>query len=279
MIIDFHTHVFSPSLIERRGDLAGSEPLFGGLYSSPQAKLATVDELIASMDSHNIDVSVIQNIQWANIDLCRESNDYIIESVARYPGRLRGFIMVNLTEPAAAIQEIERCTNSGIKGIGEVRLSPANLQNINLLKPAIQTMINRGLILLTHASEPVGHLYPGKGDSTPESLYSFITAFPELKLVCAHWGGGLPFYALMPEVKQALKNVYFDSAASPFLYAPAVYRQVVHLIGAEKVLFGSDYPLLSPARLIREIGAAGLGTERQNMILAGNAARLLEINQ
>ena len=50
----------------------------------------------------------------------------------------------------------------------------------------------------------------------------------------------------MPEVKKTLANVYFDSAASPFLYSPRIYTQAIETVGSEKLLFGSDYPLLSP---------------------------------
>jgi len=108
-------------------------------------------------------------------------------------------------------------------------------------------------------------------------LYPFITSFPDLTIVCAHWGGGLPFYVLMPEVKQAMKNVFFDTAASPFLYNPQIYSQVTNLIGAEKVLFGSDYPLLAQTRLLQEIKATDLPREAKNLILADNARRLLNI--
>ena len=132
-------------------------------------------------------------------------------------------------------------------------------------------------MLLTHASEPVGHNYPGKGTITPDMLYPFITSYPDLTIVCAHWGGGLPFYALMPEVKQAMSNVFFDTAASPFLYNPQVYTQVVQLVGADKILFGSDYPLLAQARLLGEIRSLDLPEETKNLILSGNAQRLLGV--
>ncbi|MEE8414180.1 MAG: amidohydrolase family protein, partial [Dehalococcoidales bacterium] len=96
-------------------------------------------------------------------------------------------------------------------------------------------------------------------------------------VVCAHWGGGLPFYALMPEVKKAMSNVFFDTAASPFLYNPQVYRQVIQLVGADKVLFGSDYPLLAQSRLLGEINSLDLPEEIKNLILSGNARKLLSI--
>ena len=147
-----------------------------------------------------------------------------------------------------------------------------------MIEPFIEVVRKHKLILLIHASEPVGHLYPGKGSVTPDMLYPFITDFPDLTVVCAHWGGGLPFYALMPEVKQAMENVYFDTAASPFLYNPRIYSQVIQLIGAEKILFGSDYPLLTQSRLLKEIDSAELPGETRKLILSGNAQRLLGIN-
>ena len=81
----------------------------------------------------------------------------------------------------------------------------------------------------------------------------------------------------MPEVKEAMKNVYFDTAASPFLYSPQVYNQVIQLVGGDKILFGSDYPLLAPSRLLGEIKSLGLPEETENLILSGNAQRLLGI--
>ena len=98
-----------------------------------------------------------------------------------------------------------------------------------------------------------------------------------MTIVCAHWGGGLPFYALMPEVKRAMKNVFFDTAASPLLYSPEVYNQVIQMVSAEKILFGSDYPLLTQARLLQDIDSANLSGEAKNLILSDNARRLLGV--
>ncbi len=108
-------------------------------------------------------------------------------------------------------------------------------------------------------------------------LYPLITSFPDLTLVCAHWGGGLPFYALMPEVKKAMSNVFFDTAASPLLYSPQIYNQVIQLVGADKILFGSDYPLLAQSRLLKEIKSLDLPEKTERLILSGNAQRLLGI--
>ncbi len=277
MIIDFHTHIFPPQIRDNRERYIELDPLFATLYSNPKAKLATAEDLIATMDEQHIDKSVVLNIHWERPEVCRETNNYIMESIVRYPGRLVGFGMVNFNSSDLAIAEIHRCLKGGLRGIGELRPTSEMLNNTHILEPVIREIIDNNLILLTHTSEPIGHVYPGKGDITPEMVFPFISRFPELHLVCAHWGGGMPFYALMPEVKKALGNTFFDTAASPYLYTPQVYNQVSHLAGADKILFGSDYPLLSPRRLLKEIETLDLPDNFKNQILAGNAQKLLGI--
>ncbi|MFC1907934.1 amidohydrolase family protein [Chloroflexota bacterium] len=279
MIIDFHTHVFPPYIKKNHNKYIDSDPCFAILYSEKNVKLATTDELIASMDKAGIDISVIVNIGWTTHELCVETNNYILESIARYPQRLVGFCTVQPLSYEAAIIEIERCAKEGIRGVGEIRpdIQLFDLGDGEVMAPLIEVMRKHKLILLTHTSEPVGHKYPGKGIITPDMFYPFITGFPDLTIVCAHWGGGLPFYALMPEVKQAMNNVFFDTAASPFLYSPQIYEQVTQLVGAEKILFGSDYPLLAQSRVLNEIKSLDLSEETKALILSGNARKLLDI--
>jgi predicted TIM-barrel fold metal-dependent hydrolase len=280
MIIDIHTHVVPPRIKQDRAHYAG-EPLFAMLYADPKAKLATAEDLITAMDKDGVDMAVALNIGWSSPDLCSQTNDYIMESVARYPQRLVGFGTVSLERPDAALREIERCAAGGMKGIGEMRLDRQflNPTNAAAVDSFIERIIANNLVLLLHCSEPVGHAYPGKGDTTPDAVYPVIARHPPLRLVCAHWGGGMPFYALMPEVKKTLTNVYFDTAASPYLYQPQIYRQVIQILGSQKVLFGSDYPLLKANRLLREIRSLELPQEAEESVLSGNAMRLLGIGQ
>jgi uncharacterized protein len=277
-MIDFHTHIFPPKIRDNREEYVRRDAVFAELYADPRAKMATAEDLIAQMDEQGIEASAALNIGWLSHQICQETNDYILESVARFPSRLFGFGMAVFDSSEASLKEIERCHKQGMKGIGEIRLSPRILRDLEPVSPLIQKLIGLDLILLTHTSEPAGHKYQGKGDITPELLYPLITRFPELKLVCAHWGGGLPFYALMPEVYKALENVYFDTAASPYLYKPQIYAQVTSLCGAEKILFGTDYPLLAPRRYIKEIDSQDLPQNVKDQILSGNARRLLHLN-
>jgi predicted TIM-barrel fold metal-dependent hydrolase len=280
MIIDFHTHVFPPQIRKNRNKYVDSDPCFAILYSDKKATLDTADELIDSMDRAGIDVSVITNIGWTTHELCVETNDYILESIQRYPDQLVGFCSVQPLSLQAALDELERCASGGIRGVGEIRpdIQLLDFNDEEIMGPFTYVLKQLNLILLTHSSEPVGHIYPGKGAVTPEVLYPFIAAHPELTIVCAHWGGGLPFYALMPEVKKALANVYFDSAASPFLYSPQIYSQVAAIAGDDKILLGSDWPLLAQDRLVKEVQSTDLPDDSKDRILGGNAARLLGLS-
>jgi predicted TIM-barrel fold metal-dependent hydrolase len=180
----------------------------------------------------------------------------------------------------AAIREVERCSVGGAKGIGELRpdVQGFDLNQNKSLDAFVEVIIRNKMVLSLHASEPVGHEYPGKGNIVPGLLYEFIKRYPQLKVILAHFGGGLPFYELMPEVKQLLQNTYYDTAAAPFLYSPDIYKALDTIIGSEKLLFGSDWPLIDPERVIDQVKAAGLGREQMNNILYGNAERLFTPN-
>ena len=277
MIIDFHTHIFPPWIKERRNEYAKRDPCFSLLYSQPKANLASAEELIASMDKAKIDLSVALNIGWVSQELCRETNDYILDSMSRYPDRLIGFCSIQPEAGDAAIIELERCAKAGARGVGEIRpdVQGFDLTDKTIMKPLVDTVVEHNLIFLTHSSEPVGHQYIGKGKITPDILYSFIVNSPDLKLVCAHWGGGLPFYALMPEVARALTNIFFDTAATIFLYQAGIFQQVSDIIGSDKILFGSDYPLIPQSRIMAQIQSLELAAEDKAKILGGNAQKLL----
>ena len=129
--------------------------------------------------------------------------------------------------------------------------------------------------LLLHVNETIGHSYPGKGMTPLERFYDLILLFPKLPFILAHWGGGLPFYELMPEAAKAMGNVYYDTAASPFLYSKKIYGVVGQMVGAGKILLGTDFPLLSPQRYFKELKESGLSKEDQEKILGLNLSRLL----
>ena len=276
MIIDSHVHVYPPSFRERRGEIARRDATFRELYSNPNAVLADADDLLAAMDEAGVDVAVAVGIGWTDRDVAREANDYLAECVARSGGRLLAFGSVNPAWGNDALAEVERCAKAGLAGVGELHPDTQGfgIDDAAVMGPLMATARRLGMPVLTHASEPVGHSYPGKGTVTPDKLLRFIEAFPGQTVIAAHWGGGLPFYALMPEVKAALADAYFDTAASPFLYTPDIFPNAARVVGAERVLFGTDFPLIKHPRLLAQLRESGLSDSEQAMIAGGNAARL-----
>jgi len=277
MIVDFHTHVFPPEIVARRDEFTERDPWLAELYSNPKAKMATIDDLLTSMDTNGVDIAIVCAFGWRDTGLAAECNSYVIQAMRDHPGRLIGLAAVQPPAGRQAIAELERCAQAGMPGFGELMPHGQGyrLSDTKTLAPVVEAAVQMGLFALTHASEPVGHLYQGKGDVTPVELQSFIRAFPELRVVAAHWGGGFPFYELMPEVGREASNVWYDSAASPFLYRSEIFPQVARIAGARKILWGSDYPLLSQERMLGYTLSSGLSEEELEMVLGGNAVRFL----
>lgn len=278
MIIDFHSHVFPDEVRRERDRFMARDPWFATLYARPDSKLARAEDVLKAMDGAGVDRTVLLGFPWRDPGICALHNDYILECVRRAPDRLLGFAIVQPLDAGAA-RELDRCLAAGLLGCGE--LGPdgqgCRLERVADLAPLAEVLQAHGRPLLTHCSEPLGHLYPGKGTVWPQLLYQAALNFPDLLIVGAHWGGGLPFYELMPEVAGALRNVYYDTAASTYLYRFDIFRQVVALAGVERVLWGTDYPLLGQARFLARTRAAGLTDPELAQVLGGNAAQLLRL--
>ena len=175
-------------------------------------------------------------------------------------------------------REVERCLQAGLLGVGELAVYGSGLTNevTESLKDVMLLCSQFDVPVLLHTNEPVGHKYPGKAPMTLGQIYGFLKTYPSNRIVLAHWGGGIFFYGLMKkEVKEVLQNVWLDTAASPFLYSPEIYRIAGEIVGFEKILFGSDYPLIKPQRYFSEMALAGLSATTVKQIKGFNAAELL----
>ena len=279
MIIDAHTHIFPDDVRKNREAFAERDPGFAAIYKEPKARMASAEELISSMDAVGVERSVICGFSWNEPGLCALHNQYLLESAAKHSRRFIVFLSLPLTNPDWSARELDRGLKGGAKGVGEIGFYRHEMtsQDVEAMKPFLTLLEEKGLPLLLHTNETLGHPYPGKGRTRLEQFYEIILAFPRLRILLAHWGGGLPFYELMPEVARAMTHVYYDTAASPFLYSKKIYTVVSQLVGPEKILFGSDFPLISPRRYLQELEGSGLAAEDQKKILGRNIARILNL--
>jgi len=240
--------------------------------------MAGVDTLITDMDESGVDVSVVFGFPWKDISLAKMHNDYIIEAVKKYPGKLCGFACFDICN-SDGWKEAQRCIESGLSGIGELACyeTELNYNIINKLTPTAELCKDKKVPIMIHTNEPIGHQYPGKMKVTLRQIYELAKKFSDNKIILAHWGGGIFFYNLYKkEVKDILKNVYFDTAASPFLYNSQIYKIAVDIVGSNKILFGSDYPLIKPQRYFKEINDAGLSERDIKNICGLNGAALIK---
>jgi uncharacterized protein len=281
MIIDFHTHIFPSYIINNRHLFFDREPGFESIYRKPGSRLAGRNDLLESMDNEGVAKSVVFGFPWKSAGHYQKHNDYVIESVHKHPDRLIGFCAFDPMS-ADAPKEVERCLNAGLAGVGEIAVYTSDFSNdvIHGLKDIMAICAERDAPILLHANEPVGHIYPGKQPMSLSGLYELLKRYPSNRIVLAHWGGGIFFYGLMKkEVREVLSNVWLDSAASPYLYLPEIYRISGEIIGFDRILFGSDYPLIKPGRYIKEMDSAGLPLGAIEEITGGNAIKFLRITK
>lgn len=273
MIIDTHTHIFPDHICSNRENYFEGEPEFKLLYQSPKSKMAGAGDLIRAMDIFGVDLSIVCGFPWRSPELARAGNDYIIESVRRYPDRLKGLACFDALWTGAA-DETRRCINSGLIGVGELAFYLSGIDSIALksLQPVMEVLLSHGnLPCMIHTNEPIGHPYPGKTPVTLDQIYRLAGTFPENRVILAHWGGGIFFYNVMKkEVKQTFENIWFDTAASPYLYDPAVYAVAEKAGMIDKILFGTDYPLLTPDRYFNDLSVSGLSKENRDKICFNN---------
>lgn len=278
MKIDFHVHVTPPDIIKDWKKIAEKELYFKLLSESPVNKFATVEDVVVELDNSKVDKAVIFGFAFKDMGLCRYVNDYVADAIKRYPDKLIGYMVLDPTSDEME-KEIDRCMYLGLKGVGE--LFPYgqefDITDTKQMSSLCNYCIERDLPVMIHTNEAVGHYYSGKTNTTAVEASIFAQNYPDLKIILAHWGGGLLFYELMPEIRRQNKNVYYDTAASPFLYDKKIYKVAKEIGILDKVLFGSDYPLIPMKRYLKEIAISGLNDMEQALVCGENAKDLLKL--
>jgi len=280
LIIDVHTHIFPPDIIRGRDLFHRGEPEFRLLYGPADSKMASAEMLIQSMDENGIDRSVVFGFPWRTAELLARHNDYVLDAAARFPDRLLPLACLDLFSQRC-VEKAEKVLPDGVRGFGELAVYSAggNMDRVlDNFKQIAALCREKDLVLLAHANEPVGHEYPGKAPFGIDFYYDMARAAAGATLILAHWGGGLLFFELLKKNDPGLfANIYYDMAASPFVYRSDIYRVAAQVAGPRKILFGSDYPLISPKRYFKEMRQSGLSDLEIDYISGKNAARIFRV--
>jgi len=281
LIIDVHTHLFPPRAREKPASVGEEEAVFRLLFASGAQRMVSPQEMLSEMDAEGVDAAVLCPFPWTTLRACAENNDYILEVSSAFPGRFIPFAVTNPRWGRRAVEEARRCLRAGARGIGELHAQPQGFDLLDhaLLSPLLELAAEYGVPVMVHVNEPVGHAYLGKGPVTPEVAYRLVKAHPRVVFILPHWGGGLPFYELMPEVAEECRNVYYDTAASPYLYRPSIYRLAAEAAGGGKILFATDYPLLPYRRTLADARSGLENSPFMDAVLGGNAARLFGVGK
>lgn len=275
MVIDAHIHLFSEDVSHNRQRYC-SDPGFRLLYENPRARIAHEDDLDRYLDEAGIDGAFILGFPWEHEAFADSQNTCFAELTRRSSRRCIAFGSVPVT--CGDIPGwVGRLREQGISGIGEIAFygrGPAG--HHAYLDAVLDAAASRQMPVCIHVSEPVGHRYPGKDDAGFDALIGVIANHPGASVILAHWGGGLLFYEQMPEVAAALASCWYDTAATPYLYTATIYDIGVRLVGAERILFGSDFPLLRMVRYREAIETSGLTREQRDAIMGGSALKLMK---
>ncbi|MFV0338777.1 MAG: amidohydrolase family protein [Chthoniobacterales bacterium] len=196
-------------------------------------------------------------------------NDATIGLVQRHPGEIFGLCFLNPMLPEKfLIKEIERCLEAGLSGVKlefEVNARDARLD------PIMEFLAARDAFLLHHAWYKSVHKVPQESD--PSDIAHLAKRHPNTKILMAHLTAGGMRGVL--DIKHHA-NVSVDTSGSPAVAGMVEYA--VRHLGAERVLFGSDFPIRDFACQLGRIQGAKLKEQDRELILWRNAARLLKIS-
>jgi predicted TIM-barrel fold metal-dependent hydrolase len=243
MIIDAHTHRYPDEVIANPQAFALRTGEEGWLKMvSPQDRpslqgWADRDQMLADMDAAGVDRCALLGWYWENYETCIEANNWHLLWMKQDPGRFFSFLSIKPDIPFLE-DYLKQAHEDGFQGIGESHpwVQGFSMRNKEWMV-AMEFACSHDWPVNFHVTDPAGHDYPGKTLTPMDEFLWLAKELPDLKIVLAHAGA---LYALENTIPD---NFYFDLAACPLLYPPNIYQKLISCTGAERILWGTDYPL------------------------------------
>ncbi|UJJ33109.1 amidohydrolase family protein [Halopseudomonas maritima] len=199
------------------------------------------------------------------------SNDEVAEFVAQAPERLIGVGSVDISRPMEAVREVRRCVQElGFKAIRVLPWLWEAPPTDRRFYPVYVACCELGIPFCTQ----IGHTGPLMPSEVGRPIYLDQVAldFPELKIVAGHIGYPWTDEAIAVATKH--ENLFIDTSAYTVRRYPAQLIEFMRAHGRSKVLFGTNYPMIPPAKALEGLENLGLDDQAQGLFLAGNAQRV-----
>ncbi|HLC27877.1 MAG TPA: amidohydrolase family protein [Dehalococcoidia bacterium] len=275
--IDVHVHPPNPSGESLTSSKEAQEYFRAG---PPPGSAQEVAEYYASLDMMAVVFDIDSETATGRAPT---PNDYFVDLMTRHPRQFIGFGSVDPWKGRAAVNEAKRCAELGLRGLKFMPNMQQFFPNEERFYPLWEAAQGLGLVVLFHTGTTgVGAARPGGGGiklkySQPIPYVDDVAAdFPQLNIIMAHpaW----PWQEEQLAVLVHKPNVYMDlSGWSPKYFQPSLIQYANTLL-QDKVLFGSDYPVITPERWLRDFEQADFRDEVRPKILRENAAKLLGID-
>ncbi|MGH9013359.1 MAG: amidohydrolase family protein [Acidimicrobiia bacterium] len=233
-----------------------------------------LDHTIAAMDSGGVESALIS--AWDGPEGALITNDDVAGYVAAHPDRLTGVAAVDLRDPVRAVHELRRCVRElGFKGLRVIPWLWGLPPNDRRYYPLYLECVELGVPFCTQ----VGHTGPLRSSETGRPipyLDDVALEFPDLVIVAGHIG--YPWTEEMISLARKYPNVYIDTSAYTARRYPAELVRYMSGDGRAKVLFGTNYPMISPQRALADLDDLGLDDESRDLFLTGNARRVFHLS-
>lgn len=250
------------------------DPLFRWLGVDPPAEAPSIESTVEQMDTGGVERGLIS--AWHGPDGPILGNDDVAAAVAAHPDRFAGVGSVDLSRPLDAVREVRRCVDE--LGFRAIRVIPWlwNLPpNDRRYYPVYTACVEAGVPFCLQVGH-TGPLRPSESGRPIPYLDDVALDFPDLVIVGGHIG--YPWTHEMISLATKYPNVYIDTSAYTSRRYPPELVSYLRGHGRRKVLFGSNYPMLTAQQCLTDLDALELDDEATTLFLHDNAARVFGLS-